>query len=161
MSHSVLILSPDKIRGALLTKVFEKNSFHVNLCRNLFDSYEVLKDLKPSLFLIDREGFYPNELATLTSLKTILKETSVLVVSNQPDYGLVTIRGVAIDWCVCNPLDLNMIAEKALELVNKKTEDTLKSLLPTDEAEDNKDKIDETTDEGKLQDDLMGYLRLK
>ncbi len=158
MLNPTIILSTDSVRGALLLKTLQKNGFDATLCKNLFDTYEIIKDIKPVLFVIDCEGFYQNELSALTSLSNLLKECSVLVVADKPNYSSLNIKGLSTQWCICSPLDLDMVTTRAKELITPKTDETLKTLLPI-ETEDQED-LPEQTQESTLEDDLIGYLGL-
>lgn len=156
---NTLVLSLDKIRGALLTKTLQKEGFHCNWCKNIFALSETIKEFQPSILVIDSEGLFQNELAVLPSLSPLLRTTSVLIVSSKPNYGTINIKAPLVKWCICSPLDLERVTKMVKELVTPKSDDTLKTLLPIDK-EDEEDTT-ETTEEERLQDDLTGYLGLK
>lgn len=159
MQPKTIVLSLDKIRGALLTKALQKEGFKCNWCKNIFTLQEMIEGFCPSLMVIDCEGLYQNELAVLSTLNSLLKQTSVLVVSSKPNYGMLNIKAPLVKWCICSPLDLELVCSMAKELTTTKTDDTLKDLLPLDK-EDVEDATADTEEE-KLEDDLTGYLGLK
>lgn len=159
MPIPTIVLSADNIRGALLLKTLQKNGFDVTICKNLFDSYESIKNIKPVLLVIDCEGLYQNELSALTSLSSLLNECSVLIVANKPNYSSLNIKSLSTQWCISSPLDLDMVITKAKELITNKSDETLKNLLPIDTV-GQEDTVEET-EEDRLEDDLIGYLGLK
>ncbi|MBF0506189.1 MAG: hypothetical protein HQL09_05085 [Nitrospirae bacterium] len=154
MSLSAVIFSADDIRGALLRKTLEKNGFEVSLYKNIHAAGDILKAKSPPLVIIDKEGYFPGELEYFSSLSGPLAGTSVLVVANSAQDASISLKGVPVEWCLSNPLDLPFIASKAKELLTVKPESNLKALLPaTDESGSSEDET--------LAKDLMGFLGLK
>jgi len=162
MSFSTVVFSSDKIRGALLSKAFQENGFEVSLHKNVHAAENVLKTKLPSLVVFDKEGYFRNELEHFSSLSRFLVGASVLVIANSAADGSISLKGVPVEWCLSNPLDLPLIVSKAKELLSATIkmvtrEGDLKELLPiTDGSDSSESETSET-----LSEDLLGFLGLK
>lgn len=154
MAYSTVIFSPDEIRGGLLSAAFKKNGFDVSLYKNLHAVNKILKMQMPSLVVLDKEGYFQNDLEHFSSLSGQLIKTPVIVIANSTADGSVSLKNVPVEWCMSNPLDLPFIVSKARELIldsracgiKKRAPDAGKGVSSEKEA---------------LTKDLMGFLGLK
>lgn len=117
MPYSTIIFSSDEIRGTLLSKAFRKNGFEVALYKNLHAAEKVLKTQTPSLVVLDKEGYFHNELGHFSSLSGVLMKTPVLVIANSTVDSSISLKNVPVEWCLSEPLDLLLIMSKANELL--------------------------------------------
>lgn len=157
MSVSVVVFSSDAVRGALLSRVFQKSGFEVMLLKNIHAAENILKTKAPVLVVLDKTGYFLGELEHFSSLIALMAGVSVLVVADTPPDGSISLGKIPIEWCISHPLDLTSIVAKAKKLLTvrrENKEEDLKELLP--DADDSGPSENDT-----LSEDLMGFLGLK
>lgn len=82
MSFPLVIFSPSETRGDLLSQAFQKSGYEVALYKDLHAAENVLKTKLPSLVILDKKGYFANELKYFVSLHRLLNNVAVLVVTN-------------------------------------------------------------------------------
>jgi DNA-binding NtrC family response regulator len=142
MLFSAIIFSAEDVRGALLSRALEKDGFEVSLHKNVLAAENILKSKAPQLVIIDKEGYFPGELESLSLLSGLLKEIPVVIVSNSAADNTFSLKDVSVEWCHSNPLDPLTIASKA------------KSMLTVSGR-------NELLEKEKIAKDLMGFLGIK
>ena len=154
MSFSAVIFSSDEIRGTLLSSAFKKNGFEVALYKNLHAANKILKTQLPSLVVLDKQGYFQNDLEHFSSLSEQLVKTPVLVIANSTADGSISLKNVPVEWCMSNPLDLLFIVSKARELMSDSSKSDIKK-RPPDAGKSTSSEIEALTK------DLKGFLGLE
>ncbi len=161
MSPEAVVFSPEEMRGALISKVLEKKGFKVSLYKNIRDASETIASFKPHIVIVDTEGYFPSELNYFASLSAQLTGSAVLFVANYSIDDTINMPHTGLDWCVSYPLDLELVATKAIELLKSKDRPKdFKHLLPDIErggAEEEK----VVAEDADLEKDLLGFIGLK
>jgi DNA-binding NtrC family response regulator len=161
MSSQAVIFSPDDMRGALISRMLERKGLKVSLFKNIRNASEAIASLKPHILIVDTEGYFPSELGYFASLSPLLADSAVLFVANSSINDTINMPHTKVDWCVSYPLDLQIIATKALELLKpKEAQGDFKHLLPDiEKGLTEEDKV--VIEDEDLEKDLMGFIGLK
>jgi DNA-binding response OmpR family regulator len=150
------------MRGALISRVLEKNGFKVYLHKNIREASDIINTRKPNKVIVDKEGYFPSELSYFTSLSSQLNNSAVLFVSDSSVDDSIWVGSVPMDWCVSNPMDLQLVTSKALKLLsNERPQKDFKHLLPDIEKEPPQQEEKVVLEDETLEKDLMGFIGLK
>ena len=117
MPSSVIVYSPDEIRGRIILKTLRFKGIKALLFANHFEAEQAVRKRTPPLFVFDAKKNIGNELNFLKILTVNLPETRFIVLSNQSDVPVLEELEVERMLCIPDPFDPELILSKTKDAV--------------------------------------------
>jgi len=105
MSPTIIVYSPDQIRGRIVFKILRLNGIKTLLFSNRLEAEEAVNEHPPSILIIDAKTTLSSELSFLKALSLKLQNTSLLVLSDTPDVPALKNLGLENPEYVSDPFD--------------------------------------------------------
>jgi hypothetical protein len=118
MSAKVIILSTDKIRGAILYKAFEKDLYSPVLLNNIIN-FRSSALLNPrAVVVLDAGTFYLNELKEFKNISTFVEAGFLIIIDALEDNKNAVLQGIAGVRFPHLPIDPEAVVQMAGEILN-------------------------------------------
>ncbi|MBW1983183.1 MAG: PBP1A family penicillin-binding protein [Deltaproteobacteria bacterium] len=117
MSPSVIVYSPNEIRGKILISTLKLSGIEADQFANHFETEEASRHYSPSILILDVANNLQNEIIFLKKILNNFTEISVVALAKTTD--IASLKGMALDieLCVADPLDPESVLFKVREIL--------------------------------------------
>jgi penicillin-binding protein 1A len=109
MSSSVVVYSPDDIRGRIVSKILRVNGIKSLLFSSHFEVKEAIVRNSPPIVILDLKKNVPSELNFLETLSYKLSEATIIALADTSSVHVLENLGLTNLLCVSDPLDPELI----------------------------------------------------
>lgn len=109
MSSSVIVYSPDDIRGRIVSKILSVNGIKTLLFSSHFEVKEAIVKSSPAAVVLDLKKNVSSELNFLETLSYKLSEATIIALSDTSNVHVLENLGLSNLHCVSEPLDPEFI----------------------------------------------------
>ncbi len=113
MPSSVIVYSPDEIRGRIISKTLQVKGIKNLLFTSHFEAEEAINKRPPPVIILDTKKNLASELNFLKTLSNNLLKTTLIVLSNPSDVPVLEEMGIDMVLCIPDPFDPELIFLKA------------------------------------------------
>jgi penicillin-binding protein 1A len=109
MSSSVVVYSPDDIRGRIVSKILRVNGIKSLLFSSHFEVKEAIVRNSPALIILDLKKNVSSELNFLETLSYELSEATIIALADTSSVHVLENLGLTNLLCVSDPLDPELV----------------------------------------------------
>ncbi|MCK4792154.1 MAG: transglycosylase domain-containing protein, partial [Desulfobacteraceae bacterium] len=117
MAPSVIVYSPDDIRGRIVLKILKVSGIKTLLFSSHFEVKEAIARYSPAVIILDIKKSFSSELNFLQTLSYNLSEATIIALSGTSDVHVLENLGLTNLLCVPDPLDPELILSMVKDIL--------------------------------------------
>ncbi len=117
MAPSVIVYSPDDIRGRIVLKILKVSGIKTLLFSSHFEVEEAIARYSPAVIILDIKKSVSSELNFLQTLSYNLSEATIIALSGTSDVHVLENLGLTNLLCVPDPLDPELILSMVKDIL--------------------------------------------
>ena len=118
MSSSIIVLSPDNIRGSILEKILSRSGFDVSWFKSHYEAEEILKKNAPRVVILDAKGLRSRAMKLVEKLRNSLPDTVIIALVDSGAVPASGVEGSARELLLPEPFDPELIVARVREIVS-------------------------------------------
>ena len=122
MAYSVIVFSADDIRGKILNKVLSRTGVECHIFNQILEAGRAIARHAPQVVIFDTEGCFAAEINHLKKICRTLKHPLAFVLG---EAGVINGFKGRKTLCFSDPIDPDLIAAKAKEIISQKKKSTV------------------------------------
>lgn len=118
MSSGILVFSADDLRGKILRKVLDRNSFECQVFKRILETGDDIHKHSAAVVIIDTERCFLEEVNHLRNICQSLKDVAVIVLGKETVIDRFKGPRMRKVLCLSDPLDPELIISEIRKIVS-------------------------------------------